>query len=257
MIFRHARKWLNNFFSDIKLPRVPESVLKKRKQTAAGRSKAVKADTANRKKQAAAKKRTFFKRAEKFVKEYRAKERDAIRLARLAKRNVNVNVPAESGLVFVIRIRGVIGIHQRPRKVLQLFKLRQINTGIFLKLNKATLSMLKIAEPYLTWGVPSLKTVREVIYKRGYGKVDRKKVPLTDNSVIEKELGDKDIICMEDLIHEIMTLGPNFKYATNFLMPFKMSPPLCGWRRKYRHFKDGGSFGDRGTAIDALVKQMI
>ncbi|CAG5132384.1 unnamed protein product, partial [Candidula unifasciata] len=188
-------------------------------------SKAVKADT----------KRTFFKRAEKFVKEYTAKERDAIRL----------DLP------------GVIGIHQRPRKVLQLFKLRQINTGIFLKLNKATLSMLKIAEPYLTWGVPSLKTVREVIYKRGNGKVDRKKVLLTDNSVIEKELGDKDIICMEDLIHEIMTLGPNFKYATNFLMPFKLSPPLCGWRRKNRHFKDGGSFGDRGTAFDALVKQMI
>ncbi|BFZ11087.1 hypothetical protein BsWGS_14125 [Bradybaena similaris] len=241
---------------DVKLPRVPESVLKKRKQTAAGKSKSLKADAANRKKQAA-KRKVFFKRAEKFVKEYRAKERDAIRLARLAKRNGNVYVPAEPELVFVIRMRGVIGIHPRPRKVLQLFRLRQINNGIFLKMNKATLSMLKIAEPYITWGVPSLKTVKELIYKRGYGRVDHRRVPLTDNSVIEKELGEKDIICIEDLIHEIKTLGPNFKYATNFLMPFKLSTPLGGWRRKYQHFKDGGSYGDRDTEIDALVKQMI
>lgn len=70
-------------------------------------------------------------------------------------------------------------------------------------------------------------------------------------------LGEKDIICIEDLIHEIKTLGPNFKYATNFLMPFKLSTPLGGWRRKYQHFKDGGSYGDRNTEIDALVKQMI
>lgn len=44
------------------------------------------------------------------------------------------------------------GIHPRPRKVLQLFRLRQINNGVFVKLNKATLNMLKIAEPYVAWG---------------------------------------------------------------------------------------------------------
>jgi len=32
---------------------------------------------------------------------------------------------------------------------------------------------------------PNLKTVRELIYKRGYGKVDRRRIPLTDNSIIE------------------------------------------------------------------------
>ena len=44
------------------------------------------------------------------------------------------------------------GVHPQPRKVLQLFRLRQINNGVFVKLNKATLNMLKIAEPYITWG---------------------------------------------------------------------------------------------------------
>merc|ERR1711945_59038 len=121
--------------------------------------------------------------------------------------------------------------------VLQLFRLRQINNGVFVKLNKATLNMLKIVEPYVTWGVPNLKTVRELVYKRGYGKVDRQRIPLTDNAIIEKQLGGKDILCMEDLIHEVFTVGSNFNW------PFKLNTPNGGWRRKYNHFNDGGDFG--------------
>ena len=30
--------------------------------------------------------------------------------------------------------------------------------------------MLKLVQPYVTYGYPSLKTVRELIYKRGFGK---------------------------------------------------------------------------------------
>merc|ERR1719381_266232 len=240
----------------VKLPRVPESLLKRRKQVAASKQRALKAQATERKKRAA-KKKVIFKRAESYVKEYRAKERDEIRLARIAKKAGNFYVPSEPQLAFVLRIRGINGLHPRPRKVLQLFRLRQINNGVFVKLNKATLNMLKIIEPYVTWGVPNLKTVRELIYKRGYGKVDRQRIPLTDNAIIEKELGSKDILCMEDLIHEVYTVGPNFKSASNFLWPFKLNSPLGGWRRKYNHFNDGGDFGFRDTKIDALVKQMI
>lgn len=59
----------------------------------------------------------------------------------------------------------------KVRKVLQLFRLRQINNGVFVQLNKATVNMLRIAEPYITWGYPNVKSVRELIYKRGYVKV--------------------------------------------------------------------------------------
>ena len=58
---------------------------------------------------------------------------------------------------------------------------------------------------------PNLKTVRELIYKRGYGKVNRQRVPLSNNSVIENALGKYDILSVEDLVHEIFTVGPNFK----------------------------------------------
>ncbi|KAG5354050.1 hypothetical protein C0989_009748 [Termitomyces sp. Mn162] len=58
---------------------------------------------------------------------------------------------------------------------------------------------------------PNLKSVRELIYKRGYGKVDKQRIPLSHNGVIEEALGKYDILSVEDLIHEIFTAGPNFK----------------------------------------------
>lgn len=110
----------------------------------------------------------------------------------------------------------------KVRKVLQLFRLRQINNGVFIKLNKATINMLRICEPYITWGYPNLKSVRELIYKRGFAKLNGQRIPITSNQLIENKLGKWNIICTEDLIHEIFTVGKKFKYASNFLWPFKV-----------------------------------
>ena len=53
-------------------------------------------------------------------------------------------VPAEPKLAFVMRIRGINQVAPKVKKVLQLFRLRQINNGVFIKLNKATINMLRI-----------------------------------------------------------------------------------------------------------------
>merc|ERR1712168_1697118 len=152
----------------------------------------------------------IYKRAEKYHKEYREMYRREIRMNRTARKVGNYYVPAEPKLAFVIRIRGINGVSPKVRKVLQLLRLRQIFNGVFVKLNKASINMLRIAEPYIAWGYPNLKSVRELIYKRGFGKVTKQRIPITDNSIIEKTLGRYGIICMEDLIHEIFLTGPNF-----------------------------------------------
>merc|ERR1711935_713457 len=234
--------------SQKKLVTVPETLLKKRKQNAEHRAKRAKAALLM-KKQNREKRKVYFKRAEKYVKEYRVMERDQIRLARQAKKHGNFYVPPQPKLALVIRIRGINGIHPRPRKVLQLFRPRQINN--------ATIHMLRIAEPYITMGYPNLKSVRELVYKRGFGKVEGRRVPLTDNAIIEKELGKFGIICVEDLIHEIFTVGPAFKEANNFLWHFKLNTPNGGWRKKRNHYVDGGDYGNREEKINHLLKKMI
>lgn len=50
--------------------------------------------------------------------------------------------------------------------------------------------MLRICEPYITWGYPNLKSVRDLIYKRGYAKARGRRIPLTSNDIIERKLGN-------------------------------------------------------------------
>jgi large subunit ribosomal protein L7e len=239
-----------------KLPAVPETILKRRKRQAENRALRAK-DAIKAKLDRKAKRVDIFKRAEKFAKEYQDQEKDEIRLKREAKKAGNFYVPADPKLAFVMRIRGINQVSPKVKKVLQLFRLRQINNGVFIKLNKATINMLRICEPYIAWGTPNLKSVRELVYKRGFVKVEGNRTPITSNDIIEKALGKFNIICVEDLIHEIMSVGPNFKYASNFLWPFKLNTPTGGWRKKVNHFVEGGDFGCREDKINELLKKMI
>ncbi|KAJ6264277.1 60S ribosomal protein L7 [Drechslerella dactyloides] len=235
---------------------VPETLLKKRKSAEKQKEERISA-LKQRKAASKAKRETIFKRAESYVKEYREAEREKIRLARAAKQDASFYVPAQPKLAFVIRIKGINKIAPKPRKILQLLRLLQINNGVFIKLTKATSEMLRIVEPYIAYGEPNLKSVRELIYKRGYGKIDKQRIPLTDNALIESALGKYGIISMEDLINEIYTVGPNFKQASNFLWPFKLSNPTGSFRsRKFKHYVEGGDTGDREAYINQLIRQM-
>jgi len=190
------------------------------------------------------------------VKEYRDQTNSLVRARRQARTAGNFNVPDEPKVAFVMRIRGINRVSPKTRKILQLLRLRQINNGVFIKLNKATWNMLRLVEPYITYGFPSLKSVKELLYKRGFGKVNKQRIPLTQNSIIEQNLGKFGLICMEDVIHEIYTVGPHFKEANNFLWTFKLSSPLGGFTKKGIHFAEGGDAGNRAEYINDLIERM-
>ena len=140
---------------------------------------------------------------------------------------------------------------------MQLLRLRQLHNATLVKLNKATWNMLRRVEPYVTYGYPSNKTIRDLVYKRGYGKLNNQRIPITTNEVIEKGLGSKGITCVEELIHELVTVGPNFKQANNFLWPFKLTSPKLGFEKKRHPYLNKGAFGNREEKINNLVKRML
>lgn len=118
--------------------------------------------------------------------------------------------------------------------------------------------MLRLVEPFIAYGYPNLKSVRDLIYKRGYGKVSGQRIPLSSNEVIQAGLGEFGLKCVEDVVHEIFTHGPNFKEAANFLWPFKLTSPRGGFiGKKLNHFNEGGACGQQGDKINRLVKKMI
>jgi len=148
-------------------------------------------------------------------------------------------------------------VSPKVKKILQLLRLRQLHNGVFVKLNSATQKMLRLVEPYVAYGYPSLKSVKDLLYKRGFGKVNKQRLPISDNSVVEGVLGKFGIICVEDLIHEVFTVGPHFKEAANFIWPLKLTSPKGGFGRKLLHFNEGGEAGDRGDKINGLIKTML
>jgi len=127
---------------------------------------------------------------------------------------------------------------------------------VFVKLNKATWNMIRIIEPHVTFGYPSRHMIKNLIYKRGAGKVNRCRIPLTDNSIIAGELGQHGINCIEDLVHEITTCVPKFKEANNFLWPFKLNTPKNGWEKKRHPFNNGGVWGNREELINEVITRM-
>jgi len=238
---------------------VPESVLKKRKRQE-------KWDEENRAKSAAAatagtaKKAEAFKRAEQYVKEYREQEQQLVTMKRAARKAGTFYVEPEQKVLFVMRLRGINGIHPKTRHILKVLRLLQMHNGVFMKVNKATLNMLVKVDPYIMYGYPNLKTVRDLVYKRGYAKINGQRVPITDNSIIEEQLSEKTkgaVICVEDLINQIYTAGPFFKECTKFLWAFKMNNPVGGFSRIRHHFVEGGDAGNREEYVNELIRRML
>nr|POE56079.1 60s ribosomal protein l7-4 [Quercus suber] len=250
-LYAHVRKMGEEAVKTV----IPESVLKKRKREEEW-ALAKKQDLEATKKKNAENRKLIFNRAKLYSKEYEQQEKELIRLKREAKLKGGFYVDPEAKLLFIIRIRGINAMHPKTRKILQLLRLRQIFNGVFLKVNKATMNMLQRVEPYVTYGYPNLKSVRELIYKRGYGKLNQQRTALTDNAIVEQALGKYGIICTEDLIHEIMTVGPHFKQANNFLWPFKLKAPLGGLKKKRNHYVEGGDAGNRENFINELIRRM-
>lgn len=235
---------------------VKESVLKKRKEN-------VDWAVRNRERKAAKRQRirdgnkVAVRRPEEFVAEFRAKERDLRRMRTRLKVRKQPPVDALGArLLFAIRIPGSVDLHPQIRKVLRKLRLTKVLTGVFLKASDLTLKRLLMVEPFVTYGFPNLKNVKELIYKKGRGFLDKEPFPLTSNDLIEKALGNHGIICLEDLVHEIATVGPHFREASRFLVPLKLKCPERRLQMKQKPYKDGGDSGNRGDKINELIEKL-
>jgi large subunit ribosomal protein L7e len=117
--------------------------------------------------------------------------------------------------------------------------------------------MLQRITPYVAYGYPSRATISNMIYSRGSGRVGRTRIPLTNNLIVEQNLGKYNIVCVEDLIEEIHQCGPHFKEANNFLWTFKLHSPRGGWRNKKKPYQQGGDTGNREELINGLLNKMM
>lgn len=195
--------------------------------------------------------------------EYDTMRKKIIELKREARRTGCFYKEAEPKVVFVIRLKGINKLPPKVRTVFRLLRLLQVHNGAFVRVNKASKELLKIVEPYVTYGYPSLSTIRKLIYKRGYIKIGaprhyrRKKIQ--NNEEISQHLGQYGIHGVEDMVYQIYTCGPVFKKVNNFLWTFKLKPPKKGFKAKRHGYNESrpGDWGNRENKINELINRMI
>ena len=195
-------------------------------------------------------------KAKEYEKKENEKEKHIIDSKREARNTGNFYMEPEAKVAFAIRIKGINHISPKVKKILRLLRLRQLNNGVFIKINKATMNMLRRVEPYVVYGYPSRKAISNLIYKRGFAKINHSRIPLTDNTIIAQSLGKFQITCIEDLIEEIYQVGPHFKEANQFLWTFKLNNPRGGWNNKNHSFQNGGEWGNREEEMSKLLRKM-
>jgi len=202
-------------------------------------------------------------RIEKYEEEYHQLKVTTQKDALQARLEGNFYKHADPNVMIVIRIRGINRISPKVKKVLQLFRLLQIHNAVFIKVNKATMKMLQLIQPYVAYGYPNVSTIRSLIYKRGFAKIRHRpgaisRIPIMQNELIEQHLGKYGVQTVEDIVYQIFTVGTRFRQVTNFLWPFKLNCPRGGYRgRKRRHYNEGGSFGNWENHIGNMIMRML
>lgn len=68
--------------------------------------------------------------------------------------------------------------------------------------------------------------------------------------------GKYGIICLEDLIHEIYSVGMDFRVVSNFIWPFKLSVAHHAARDEAGLLKDIGNPGPRGMDVNSIIRQL-
>lgn len=161
-------------------------------------------------------------------------------------------------MVFCVRIRDQVGCPRSVKAALTRMRLNKLYEGVFCRYNESTRKLLHLVEPWVIYGIPTKGMVEDLIHRRGHGKIDGKRVPLSDNTILEKALGESTgIICVEDLVHELTTVGENFSKANTFMWPFQLAAPKSKFQKDKLNEKDDGDYGDKGERMNDYIKQML
>ena len=136
--------------------------------------------------------------------------------------------------ILAIRLRPDHNLPKAVKRTLSTLRLRTQYSATFLQYNETTQKNLALLNPYIVYGKITTKTVKDLLTRKGYAKIDGNRTPLSDNTIIEKELGDIGVICLEDIVAEIVAGSENFgkvrniEYrASRICVLFHFAPACC------------------------------
>uniref|UniRef100_A0A8C0P5B7 Large ribosomal subunit protein uL30-like ferredoxin-like fold domain-containing protein n=2 Tax=Canis lupus familiaris TaxID=9615 RepID=A0A8C0P5B7_CANLF len=135
-----------------------------------------------------------------------------------------LEVPDKHSLAFIIHIQRINEVSSLVQRTIARLSLK-IFSGVFFRVTPQTMKTLRIVEPYVTWGFPNLKFVRELILKRGQAK---------------EHLGKYG----------------NFQAISAFFCLFHLSIARNATKNSVGFLKEVGLPGYQGECINQLIRQL-
>lgn len=161
---------------------------------------------------------------EHFINQYRLAERDSNRIKRVIHSNRLFERNIDDSKLLVVMLHRAHKIHsEEVITILRTLGLHRLHNTVLLKNDVQTNALLKLVEPYVTFGYPTIQTIRDLVFKHGYLSVAGKKTAMNSNKLIEDQLGSYGVICIEDIVHELFTVSKHFKTIRSNLLPFVVS----------------------------------
>ena len=132
-----------------------------------------------------------------------------------------------------------------------------------------------LVQNYCGWGAPTKKILEEIVRKRGYLKSkELKRLPISDNVLVEELLGEQGIICLEDIVDAFWRCKTNeaaFKAVNGAMWPIQLAPlkqtsemantkhDATGKeiKKKTTRVHKGGYLGFMGSSINDFVSQLV
>lgn len=190
---------------------------------------------------------------EKILREHKARVADEQKKLAAAD---SFYVPAESNFLVVMQIKSQKRIGPTPKKILELMRIKTINSAVIAKNNKSIQNMLQKAKDYVAYGTISYELLRKLVYTRGFGRIGHSKVKLTNENI--ETVFEGKYKCIEELINAIYSGSEDMKQVCSFLCPFRLSAPLGGFKgKKSMSYLQGGAAGNHKELLCNLLERMI
>jgi large subunit ribosomal protein L30 len=151
--------------------------------------------------------------------------------------------------ILAIRIRGQINVSQRVKDTLRMLRIDRNNYASLLDDRPDYKGMLQRAKDYVTWGEPTVETIKLILEKRAEIPGGKK---LDEESI--KKIGYENIEALAKALYDCEVELSKINGIKPF---FRLHPPKKGFKRSVkRPYNSKGELGYRGETINYLAKRM-
>lgn len=154
-------------------------------------------------------------------------------------------------LLFIVRIRGALGMKRQMYDTLRMLQMFKVNHGIILFPNKSYMGMLQKVKDYIAYGEINKKLLLKLLRKRA--RIEGNE-PLIDSHIKIKTKYQT----LNKLADGLLKGEIQYKDIEKIKPVFRMHPPRGGYRGTIKKaYGAGGSLGYVGDYINTLLIKML